>query len=157
MGTKRVGLARTQALIENLKRELQMNGTSLAGLKEKTLTTTADKTLTVSDSGKTIFLDGSTTHDVTLPAAATGLTFTFFLVDATADVDIVQGATATEDFVGNITAHNGKDTASASDTKIIFDQSGGAAVGDWVQVTCYNDDDWYVVGLSNTSAAVVFG
>mgnify|MGYP003325860969 CR=1 FL=1 len=133
MGTKRVGLARTQALIENLKRELQLNGTSLDCVKESTVTTTADKTLTVSDSGKTIFLDGSTTHDVTLPAAATGLTFTFFLVDATADVDIVQAA-ASEDFVGNITAHNGKDTASASDTKIIFDQSGGAAVGDWVQV-----------------------
>jgi hypothetical protein len=156
MGTKRVGLARTQALIENLKRELQMNGTSLAGLKERTLTTTADTTLTVSDSGKTIFLDGSTTHDVTLPPAATGLTFTFFLVDATADVDIVQSAAA-EDFVGNITAHNGKDTALSSDTKIIFDQSGGAAAGDWVQVTCFNDDDWYVVGLSSTATAVVFG
>ena len=156
MGTKRVGLARTQALIQNLKRELTMGGATLTGQKVGTKTTTANTTLTAADSGKTIFLDGSTTHDVTLPDAATGLTFTFFLVDATADVDIVQSA-ATEDFVGNITAHNGKDTASASDTKIIFDQSGGAAVGDWVQVTCYNDDDWYVVGLSNTSAAVVFG
>ena len=150
MGTKRVGWARIKSLINENQNALQM-------LKRVTQTTTADTTLTATDSGTTIFLDGSTTHDVTLPAAATGLTFTFFLVDATADVDIVQGATATEDFVGNITAHNGKDTASASDTKIIFDQSGGATVGDWVQVTCYNDDDWYVVGLSNTSAAVVFG
>lgn len=32
MGSKRVGLARTQALIENLKRELNMNGTGLAGV-----------------------------------------------------------------------------------------------------------------------------
>ena len=32
MGTKRVGLARTQALIENLKRELQMGEASLTGL-----------------------------------------------------------------------------------------------------------------------------
>ena len=80
----------------------------------------------------------------------------FFLVDATADVDIVQAAAA-EDFVGNITAHNGKDTAVTGDTMIIFDQPGGAAVGDWVQLTCYNDDDWYVVGLSNTTNAVVFG
>jgi len=126
------------------------------GLVLATKTTTADTTLTAADSGKVIFLDGSTTHDVTLPSAASGLNFTFFLIDATADVDIVQAA-ATEDFVGNITAHNGKDTAGASDTKIIFDQTGGAAVGDWVQLICYNDDDWYVVGLSNTAAAVVFG
>ena len=71
-------------------------------------------------------------------------------------MDIVQAA-GTEDFVGNITAHDGKDTAVTGDTKIIFDQSGGAAAGDWVQITCYNDDDWYVVGLSNNAAAVVFG
>ena len=32
MGTKRVGLARTQALIQNLKRELQMNGSQLTGM-----------------------------------------------------------------------------------------------------------------------------
>jgi hypothetical protein len=31
MGTKRVGLARTQALIENLKRDLNLNGTTLSG------------------------------------------------------------------------------------------------------------------------------
>ena len=127
----------------------------MAGNRVATKVTTEDVTLTAADSGKVIFLDGSSTHDVTLPSAATGLTFTFFLVDATADVDIVQAAAA-EDFVGNITAHNGKDTAEAGDTKIIFDQTGGAKVGDWVQLTCYNDDDWYVVGLSNTAAAVVF-
>lgn len=33
MGSKRVGLARTQALIENLKRELQMNGAQLSAAK----------------------------------------------------------------------------------------------------------------------------
>ena len=33
MGTKRVGLARTQALIENLKRELAMGGSRLTAVK----------------------------------------------------------------------------------------------------------------------------
>ena len=32
MGGKRVGLGRTQVLIENLRRELTMNGTSMAGV-----------------------------------------------------------------------------------------------------------------------------
>ena len=149
MGTKRVGWARIKSLINENQNALQTR-------YQSTKTTTADTTLTAADSGKTIFLDGSTTHDVTLPSAKTGLTFTFFLVDATADVDIVQAAGA-EDFVGNITAHNGKSTAASGNTKIIFDQSGGATVGDWVQITCYNDDDWYVVGLSNQATAVVFG
>jgi len=148
MGTKRVGWARIKSLINENQNALQMR-------KKVTMTTTADTTLTAADSGKTIFLDGSTTHDVTLPAAETGLTFTFILVDATADVDIVQAAAA-EDFVGCITAHNGKDTAETGDTKIIFDQSGGALPGDWITLNCYNDDDWYVQGNSNTSAAVVF-
>ena len=137
MGTKRVGWARIKSLINENQNALQTR-------YQSTKTTTADTTLTAADSGKTIFLDGSTTHDVTLPSAKTGLTFTFFLVNATADVD-------------NITAHNGKSTAGSGNTKIIFDQSGGAAAGDWVQITCYNDDDWYVVGLSNQATAVVFG
>jgi len=149
MGTKRVGWARIRSLINENQNALQMR-------KKVTKTTTADTTLTAADSGKTIFLDGSTTHDVTLPSASTGLTFHFVLVDATADVDIVQAA-ATEDFVGSITAHNGKDTAVTGDTKIIFDQTGGAIAGDWVTLTCYNDDDWYVQGNSSTSAGVVFG
>ena len=33
MGTKRVGLARTQALIENLKRELDLNASTLKDFK----------------------------------------------------------------------------------------------------------------------------
>ena len=37
MGTKRVGLARTQALIQNLKRELTMGGSTLVGDKRKLL------------------------------------------------------------------------------------------------------------------------
>ncbi len=35
MGTKRVGLARTQALIQNLKRELSMQGSTVVGTKKK--------------------------------------------------------------------------------------------------------------------------
>ena len=38
MGTKRVGLARTQALIQNLKRELDMNNATLVNTKGVELT-----------------------------------------------------------------------------------------------------------------------
>ena len=125
--------------------------------KLATKITTANTTLTAADSGKIIFLDGSTTHDVTLPSAATGLNYHFILVDATADVDVVQAA-ATEDFVGTVVDGAGtSDTAAGSDTKIIFDQTGGAAAGDWVKLVCYNDDDWMVAGNCDAAGGVVFG
>ena len=128
-------------------------GGSSGGIK----TTTADVTLQVADSGKTIFLDGSTTHDVTLPAVSNkGFEAVFILTDATADVDIVQAA-ATEDFVGLIVDGAGtKDSATAFDTKIIFDQTGGATVGDMVSLVS-DGSNWYVNGLCDNAVGVVFG
>ena len=105
--------------------DVQLN----SGIQYKTQTTTADTTLTQAECGQTVFVNGGTTHDVTLPSAVAGCSFTFFLTDATADVDIVQAA-ASEDFVGAIVDGAGtKDSAGASDTKIIFDQSGDNAAG----------------------------
>tara|TARA_B100000749_G_scaffold184471_1_gene142609 strand:- start:3643 stop:4050 length:408 start_codon:yes stop_codon:yes gene_type:complete len=128
----------------------------MAGQRVPTMAISEDTTLTAGDSGKVIFLDGSSAGvEVTLPAAASGLTFTFFLVVAGNDIDIIQSAAA-EDFVGSITAHNGIKTADTGDTLVRFDTSATPLPGDWVKLTCYNDDDWYVMGNSNTTAAVVF-
>ena len=145
-------------LVTPAKGLFQQAGTagSLSGQRRAVITTTANTTLTAADSGKLILLDGSTTHDVTLPSAAAGLHFKFVLIDATADVDIVQ-ASNTEDFVGLIVDGGGsKDSAQASDTKIIFDQSGGATVGDTVSLEC-NGTNWFVSGLCDNPAGVVFG
>ena len=45
MGTKRVGLARTQALIQNLKRELAMEGTTFANAKGVEMNVASDEIL----------------------------------------------------------------------------------------------------------------
>ena len=45
MGSRRQGLARTQAMIENLKRELAMGGTQLAGTKESFMELSSNATL----------------------------------------------------------------------------------------------------------------
>ena len=86
MGTKRVGLARTQALIENLKRELNLNGATLAsgrvqtGVDNAIRANSENKLALASETGSTIELhraDGST---VTLPSDATvGLRYTVFV------------------------------------------------------------------------------
>ena len=125
---------------------------------------TSSITLTIADSGKVIILDGSGVEDavlaVTLPTAALGLEYHFILKaignEAAEDIEIVQAA-SDQDFVGHIVDGAGsKDTAVSGDTKIIFDQSGGAAAGDWVKLVC-DGTNWYVSGLCGTAGDVVFG
>ncbi len=92
MGTKRIGLARVEALIENLKREISFAGATLVGtLKQTTAVTGAggSTTLTASDSG-TVFLvnaaDG--THTFTLPALTDGFNIEI-IVTVLSDNDII--------------------------------------------------------------------
>ena len=77
MGSKRVGLARTQALIETLKRELSLEGTTLLGQLRKVKTTSAATTLTNADSGALIDATGGA-YDINLPHdPMVGCTYTF--------------------------------------------------------------------------------
>ena len=96
MGSKRVGLARTQKLIENLKRELNMTNTQFNGLHRGVKTITCDAgsdTLTAADSGKIIFVDGAVegNHTIHLPEPTTaGLEFTVILsADSHANTEIL--------------------------------------------------------------------
>ena len=64
MGSKRVGLARVEALVENLKRELQLNGSTLVGTKQGVEAVTgagssSTKTLTAQDSGKVYLVNAA--------------------------------------------------------------------------------------------------
>jgi len=124
-------------------------------MKKPTMAISTATTLTVHDSGKTIFVDGGAALVVTLPPAASGLTFTFVVIDATADITVVQN-TATEDFVGTvIDGAGGSDSAVGGDNEILFD--GGVAVaGDWASITCYQDDDWYVQGGCAAANGITF-
>ena len=72
MGSKRIGLARVEALLENLKRDLQMGeGTILSGHRRRVITWAADKTLTATDSGcLVIATQGGSAIDLELPTAA---------------------------------------------------------------------------------------
>jgi len=127
-------------------------------------TITANTTLYDYDSGSVYFLDGSGVEDailnVTLPSAKAGLYFKFILKaignEAAEDITITQAA-STEDFVGHIIDGAGtSDTATSSDTKIVFDQSASAAPGDYVCLHC-DGTSWYVQGACGTAGDVVFG
>jgi len=119
------------------------------------ITTTAAKTLTQEESGSYVFLDGSSAHDVTLPAVAVaGQYFKFICTDSTAVVNIVQAGSA-EDFVGMLTdGVSTFDSAVAGDTKVIF--ATDALPGDYIECTS-NGTNWFVNGECITADAILFG
>ncbi len=68
MGSKRIGLARTQALLEGLKRELKMGGSN-ARLGRVHLSKTADYTMTEADNGAIVHVNPAATTLIQLPGA----------------------------------------------------------------------------------------
>ena len=72
MGTKRVGLGRIEALMENLKREIAFGaGTKLVGAYQAIESVTADDTLTAAESG-TLYVFADAAATLTLPDSGDG-------------------------------------------------------------------------------------
>jgi hypothetical protein len=106
---KRVGLGRTQKLIEELKREIQLNGASFVGgdrgVKHVTTGGAGTTVLGVEDSGKLILIDGSAegNHTITLPLAtvSSGLEFLIILkADSHANTEILLDSGVTNGIKG---------------------------------------------------------
>ena len=125
MGTKRVGLARIEALIENLKRDINWgDGTTFKGQKRLveavTNASAATRTLTAAESG-TLFTVNMATVDnnltFNLPATATsaGVYYDFcFLVNSDDDADfILQTAEDAADIYGGIVTLAANNTVDA--------------------------------------------
>ena len=167
MGSKRVGLARVEAMLENLKREIDWGGiTTFKGNLPKTETlssvgsvATPTKTLTAADSGTTFFIDISTVSVVcTLPAPAAGLTYKFVLSvasdnEATKDFLLNTHDDAT-DINGSIIVNGAHVEVTSATSAVAIDTSAGAAtVGDFLEVTC-DGTDWYITGSVLTASAI---
>ena len=152
MGTKRVGLARTQALIQNLKRELQLNGTTLVGIKKKTQNVTTSVTATASDSGKVYFVDAGTTV-LSLPTSAAAGAGWHCKVILTDEPDTSFAVTAnTDELMGLITCDDGSLQTDAN-TTLTIDTNGN--VGDWLEITC-DGSTMYIRGNLDAVAAGAF-
>ncbi len=119
MGSKRVGLARVQALIENLKRELQLNGSTLKGSLKKFTTVTADTTLGLEDSGSTILVNPAATTLIQLPGVTevpTGWHVTIVIDEqdgGTMDQKVNIGTKSGEFFNGFLIASDGGGSVKA--------------------------------------------
>ncbi len=179
MGTKRVGLARIEALMENLKRELNMNGATWKGTRRPVTTITATKSdLAVGDSGTMYLLDaadetGAVT--ITLPQLSTalvGTTYTFCVTDPSDSGFLIQTGDLTDTtgdmYIGGITlssdavsstsnAPNGRIVApGANDAVIHLDgnlANSGGEVGTTITVTAVSATQWYVEGVVVTDDA----
>ena len=154
MGTKRIGLARIEALMENLKREIKLGaGTSLGGAKRIVEDLTEAKTLVEGDSGKvfTIDADGAA-YDITLPANATTgwhCTFLYKDVHGSQDIDIVA---ATADTIQGVHVDASPTAITAAD-KITF-VGGTAVAGDMVEITCTDGTSWYAKTFSGANGGI---
>ena len=153
MGTKRVGLARIEKLIEGLKRELDLGaGAALVGMKRKVTNITAAKTLTEGDSGTVFTIDAdSGAYDITLPAnALAGWYCTFILTDAhgSQDIDIVA---ATADTMQGVHV-DASPTAITLADKITF-VGGTAVVGDRVEVVS-DGTTWQCITHSGANGGI---
>ena len=109
MGSKRVGLARMEALIENLKRDLALAGATLGGVYKSVISLdnasgAVARTLLNTESDAVVFLNvtsdtGSRGISVTLPAPLAGLQYHFVIADAgngTNDIEIKTSADAVD-------------------------------------------------------------
>ena len=154
MGTKRIGLARVEALLENLKRELAMGaGTTMVGARRvvKTSTDSAALTLTAEDSGAIVRMEG-TAHTVTLPAPTAGVEFK---IVAGAAANFQVHTAGSNVFQGQNLHSTGGTTVAIVDlrAKGTLTLSGGV-IGDIID--CWSDGtNWYVHAL--TDAAVTPG
>ena len=151
MGNKRIGLARTQALIEGLKRELQMDST-MKGALTPLVTVTAAQELSAEQSGATIYWTHSVAHDLTLPTATAGLQYTFILLAGAAANHHIVTQSADKIF-GRATVTSTTDDQIA--TQVVLKASGknkihlhrnvattGGNAGDIITLVCAEDGYW---------------
>ena len=153
MGTKRIGLKRTQALIENLKRELKLNGSTFTGGKQDVISLTgagATQTLTAGDSGALVLLAGSDASTVDLPTIAEGLRFTFYA--ATAEAHVIQGGATKIDGVIYDNSNGTTLARNAVSGKSKFTLV-NPAIGDSLEFYC-DGTDWFVRGWLNQTPSI---
>ena len=166
---RRVGLARIEALIENLKREIAWgDGTSFKGYKAavETLTTVGTvaaptKTLTAADSGMTLFCDISTVSIVIqLPTPEAGLHYKVVLSTASDNENgkdlLIHTGSSSVDMGGNIMIAGAIVEITSATSAISIDSTAGrATVGDYLIFDC-DGTDWYVQGsITEASAGVI--
>ena len=156
MGSKRVGLARIQALINENARQMKFRANQVVHVNQTATT------LTESQSGDTIFWTHGSTHNITLPSATPGMNFKIILTVGSAHAQNIAAASG-DGFYGKVyvvksgaSDKNATQTVvKASATDYIKLHNGtttlGGNAGDVIDLVCLTDGFWVVdARLSST-------
>ena len=168
MGTKRVGLARIEALMENLKRELAFGGASFKGQKKvvEAVTNAAavTRTLTAAESG-TLFtinmaaVDNNVQFSLPTTSTSAGIFYDIcFLVNSDDDADfILQTAEDAADIYGGIitlAANSTVDSFNGVSSITVDGSVAQTAEGLHMHVLC-DGVNWHVRGHIVTAVGTV--
>ena len=163
MGTKRVGLARVEALIESLSRDLALGaGTVLHGYYKKIESITANDTLVAADSGKIFLVNPAATTEVNLPTTlVSGWHCTIILTEDTDGSDEGMNNKVNIDFgsgvdvVGMTVAADGDAGDYAINNDDFIAATAAASPGD--RFDMFTDGTrWYVHGIVNDGSETPF-
>jgi|10_taG_2_1085330.scaffolds.fasta_scaffold218269_1 hypothetical protein len=186
MGTKRVGLARTEALIENLKRNLSLSSTTLSnvgattfastvhGNRRKVKNITAATSIVAADSGKLFVFNDADGAIITLPdsgaGSIVGVYYDFYInVTATSNAHKVICTDTTNEKLFGMLRNTDTDSSDAAvnfaaltgDGFDFIACNGGTTgiQGSSFRLTCVAADTWKAEGdiLSTGSPATSFG
>ena len=160
----RVGLNRLEYLVERLEREIQLNGSTLVGVKNScTLVTgggsASTVTLSAADSGKVYLVDATAdTQTFTLPALTAGFHIEV-IVSVLSDNDIVITAPGDNMIVScrNFTAAGAAEVAITDTcTNLVMNaDTVNAVVGTRVRVFC-NGTNYIAIGDSSVQSGTTF-
>jgi hypothetical protein len=169
MGSKRIGLARTEALLENLKRDLNMNGSHIKAATGWTSTlvtlNAATATLTQAQDGATVELHRAAGIVVTLPSAVIGTKYNFIVRTECTSNDL-QFNCASGDSFSTTSYICQKDRSSAGVENVLKRATSGntrlnapghgtnktAMVGTWFKLVCVAANTWHVEGHAYVDA-----
>ena len=152
----RLGLARLEALLEALERDIDLSDATLTGMtleghKVTVETKTDNYTVLATDSGKT-FLMGTDAKTFTLPATVAGLTFTFINSGADGN-NIVTISPAAADAIHGTTGNAGAVVLGGVDDKDLINTKSTATTGDMVTLIGDGVAGWYVTTSSGIWAS----
>ena len=161
MGTKRIGLARMEALIENLKREIAFGGGTMVGIGWKTQVLVGSGTavtMTTAGNGTCWIIDTASSGQViNLPTPESGLRYRFICQDTDSN-DIVitatsDGATPADIMQGVFVVNGAMVSAASKDLLTLGASSNNHTAGDWVEVWC-DGTNWHATGMAVVASSL---
>jgi len=152
MGRKRIGLLRTKSLLEQLKRQIELESTTLKDMAlqghKRTVETNGDAsiTLTNADAGKIIVLTRAGLSTVTLPLVADAIGMEIDIISHTAQNHRVR-ETGNNDILSMVSVSAAGTERDDAFTSATFS---AGAIGDRFHCYC-NGTNWIISAFANAA------